>query len=117
MEDKTVRWDSIKRKIWFQQKVARIKDGAKRFGNWVIENPIAAMTLAGMTAGIVNKASRAYCTHAEDVRRRRDFYDTRTGRHAHIRRDLKAWEQEEVDERFQQGESYVKIFRDMNILK
>ena len=113
----TVRWDKVKRKIWLKQTWEKTKMKAVQAGNWVIENPIAAVTILGTCATLVGKAGRIYTTHAEDVRRRRDFYDPRTGKHTNIKRDLKGWEAEEVDERYNNGESYVKIFRSMNLMK
>ena len=113
----TVRWDKIKHKIWLKQKWERAKEKGRAIGRWCAEHPLEAITIVGSIAGVTKKASNAYCAHREDVRRRRDFWDPRTGRHSYVRRDLKAWEEEEVDERYNNGESYVKIFRDMNLLK
>ena len=113
----TVKWSKVKHKIWLEQKIARGKERMKAVGNWVLEHPMEALAIAGSTGVTVRKVSNMYCAHREDVRRRRDFWDPRTGRHSNIKRDLKPWESEEVDERYQNGESYVKIFRDMKLLK
>ena len=111
----TVKWNDIKRKIWLQQKMARFKAGCKAAGKWVLEHPMEALALGGGAATLIKKGSNMYCAHAEDVRRRRDFYDTRTGRHSVLTRDLRRSEQVEVDRRFTAGETYVHIFDDMGI--
>ena len=117
MENKVPRWNDIKRKIWIQNTWNKIKLGAKSTWDWVLEHPMETIAIAGGVAGVTKKACGAYKTHAEDVRRRRDFYDPRTGRHSYVRRDLKGWEEELIDERYNNGESYVSILRDMNLMK
>ena len=116
-EEKTVRWDEIKHKVWLKNTWNKVKDKAARAGNWILEHPIEAATLGGVAASIVSKGTKAYCTHAETVRRNRDFYDPRTGRHVYAKRNLKGWEEELIDERYNNGESYVSIFRDLNLMK
>ena len=113
----TVKWSKIKWKLYFQQKKERAKEKLRGLGRWIAEHPMETLAIAGGAAGVVKKTSNMYCAHREDVRRRRDFWDPRTGRHSIVKRDLKRWEEEEVDERYTNGESYVKIFRDMNLLK
>jgi hypothetical protein len=113
----TVKWNKVKYKIWFKQTYERAKDKGRALVSWIAEHPMEAVALGGVAAGVVRKTSNAYCTYKEDVRRNTDYWDPRTGTHAHIRRKLKPAEQETVDERFRKGESYVQIFRDMNILK
>ena len=114
-EEKTVKWEEVKRKIALKQKVEKAKAKAAKAWEWCLDNPMLAMAGLGAVTSLVSKGARAYNTHAEDVRRRRDFYDTRTGKHVIAKRDLKIWESDVVDERFRGGESYAQIFRDLNI--
>lgn len=120
------RWDDIKRKVWLKNEYEKAKDkvkcGAKKVGdaaigvvNWTKENPFAAAMLAAAGAKIISTGARSYSLHAEGLRRERDFYDPRTGRHTITKRNLRPWESEEVDFRYDNGESYVSIFRDMGI--
>lgn len=115
MSEKTVNLKELKLKIAIKQRIEKAKATGKKAVDWCIENPMAALAILGAGTSIVTKTTRAYNTHAENVRRRRDFYDTRTGKHVIAKRDLDIWESDEVDERFRNGESYAKIFREMNI--
>ena len=117
MEQKTVEWNKIKYKVWAKNEWEKAKAAAKNAVNWTFEHPMEAVALVGAAAGLTNKVGKIYCTRKEVVRRKRDFYDTRTGRHVYAKRNLKPWEEELVDERFKNGESYVSIFRDMNLMK
>lgn len=110
-----VLWNEVKRKVALKQKVEKVKEAGAKAWHWCLENPMPALAVLGSAASIVTKATRAYGVHTENVRRRRDFYDPRTGKHVIAKRDLKIWESDEIDERFRNGESYAHIFRDMNI--
>lgn len=117
----TVRWNDVKRKVWlkneFNKAKAAVCKAANDVKNFVVNNPVESAAIAGAAMTIVSKGTKAYCTHAENVRRETDFYDTRTGTHAHAKRRLKTREQTEIDERFRNGESYISILNDMNLLK
>ena len=116
-EQKTVRWDEVKRKIWLKNTWAKIKWRAAKVGQWMVEHPMETIAAAGATAGVAKKLSGAYKVHAEEVRRDRDFYNPRNGHHSKITRKLRPAEQVEVSRRFNNGEDYDSIFFDMGILK
>ena len=116
-KDKTVRWDEIKRKIWFEQTKARAAAKAKQFGEWVVTNPVATGTSAACIYKGVRSLTKAYSVHREDVRRDTDFYDPRAGKHSYARRKPTRREQVEIDDRYSRGESYTKILYDMGLLR
>ena len=106
----------------------KICDAAKSFGGSVAsgvtkiaifctENPITAALFVGVGTTAINSVSKAYCAHAEQVRRDRDYFDPRTGKHAIAKRKLDAYEQAYVDEQYNLGRSYVSILSDMELLK
>lgn len=94
-----------------------LTDAAWKVVNFCIENPIAAALIAGTASSAITQATKAYKDHNEMVRRRRDFFDPRTGRHCFAKRDLDPNEQAYVDARHDNGETYVKILSDMGLLK
>lgn len=87
--------------------------------NFALENPILSILIIGLATDATKSVAKMYVTHAEDVRRRRDFFDPRTGRHNLIKRDLDPDEQAYVDERYRNDSSvtYSQIFSDMDLLK
>lgn len=128
MSDKTVRWDDIKRKIWLKQTFERVKMKLKDTFEfvkgiltgailWCKNHPVKAASIASSAAYVVGKFAKIYVTHAESVRRDRDFYDPRTGRHTKARRNVKPWESAEIDRRYNQGEPYSQILRDLGLAR
>jgi len=113
-----IKWDKPEQiKAWARQKAARAKMKAGDVVRWIKEHPVEAAALGTAAVTVANKGAKIYGIHSEMKRRDTDFYDPRTGTHAFTRRRLKAREQAEIDRRYNQGESYVSIFNDMNLLK
>lgn len=88
-------------------------EGAK----WANENKELAMFLAAVAVKLGKNGAKAYVAYSENVRKRRRFYDPRTGKYSYIRRDLTSYEQNVVDLRYANGETYWMIFYDMGLLK
>ena len=121
MEDKTVYWDDIKRKIWLKNTWEKAKAGVKNTGkaivNFAITRPAETVAIVGAGATLITKGTRAYAIHSENKRRDCDFYDTRTGRHSKSKRKLTPGEQVMVQGRFNNNEDYASILYDMGLLK
>ena len=124
-EKKTVSFEDFKKdakKKELKDRLIQLKDKAieqgERIVKGLIEHPeraIALMSAAGLLAGKVNKIHQ---TNAEDRRRKRDFYDPRTGRWCTARRDLTPKEEAEIERRYKLNkESYREILYSMHILK
>ena len=90
---------------------------AKSTVEFCAEHPIQMAIGASVVTSIVKNSTRAYMTHAEMVRRERDFYDNRAGKHVMIKRSLDPNEQVYVDTQRDLDRSYVDIFNEMNLLK
>lgn len=113
------------KKVGFFEKVGngiketgkKIGDGLRATGQWIKDNPLTAMTIAGCAASASTKAYKSYRLHADEVKRRRTFYDPRRGRYSEAKRDLRPWELDEIDSRYSAGESYSHILMDMNLLR
>lgn len=101
----------------FKKAGEKTANGFKAAGQWVSENPMTAMVIAGSIASASTKTYKTIKLHNEDVKRRRTFYDPRKGRYSEARRDLRPWELDEIDARYDHGESYNHILMDMNLLK
>ena len=95
----------------------QVVDGVKSAANWCVEHPLLAISIAGGLASCGDKTYKAVKIHNENVRRRRTFYDPRKGRYTEARRDLRAYELDEIDARYDSGESYTHILMDMGLLK
>ena len=108
-------------KATIKAKFKEVKDsavnGAKATLNWCVENPLLAVTILGSAASLGNKTYKAMKLHDENIRRRRTFYDPRKGRYSEVRRDLRGYELDEIDARYDAGESYNHILMDMGLLK
>lgn len=117
MEDNKTSVNELKFKIWLSNAKKKVVDAATKTVKWVKENPIAAATIAGAVASSASKGYRAYRLHEEKVARDRRFYDPRTGKYTTSRRNLKGWELDEIEERYNNGESYNSILRDLGLRK
>jgi hypothetical protein len=91
----------------------KIKNGVE----WVKENPVAASVIAGSIATTSVKVASIVRINDERIRRERDFYDPRTGKHTMAKRKPRGSELDEIEWRYSIGESYNSILRDMNLRK
>lgn len=117
MSDKIIPINTAKIKAKFKEVKDSAVNGIKTTANWCVENPLLAATILGSAASLGNKTYKAMKLHDENVRRRRTFYDPRKGRYSETRRDLRAYELDEIDARYDAGESYSHILMDMGLLK
>ena len=109
--------NELKFKVWLSNAKKKVMDAATKTVKWVKENPIAAATIAGAVASSASKGYRAYQIYEEKVARNRRFYDPRTGKYTTSRRNLRGWELDEIEERYNNGESYNSILRDLGLRK
>ena len=114
-EKKTVECNKIKYKVWAKNEWEKAKAGVRYAWNWTLEHPVEAVAFAGVGLKLTDKVSKMYCAHKEDVRRERNFYDTRTGKNTKANRRPTHKQAREIDERFKRGESYISILSDMGL--
>ena len=88
---------------------------------WVEQNPELSVAIATVaipaTCKTVKSISHAVEAKADERHRKLTTYDRRSDEYLHLRRPLKAREQEELALRMDRGESKTMILRDMNLLK
>lgn len=95
----------------------KVEFKAREIACWVCDHPVLALAMIGAVGSVTDKSYRIYKNHREDVRRRRTFYDPRKGRYSESRRNLRPYELDEIDARYEAGESYNHILLDMGLLK
>lgn len=109
--------DETKFERWIRQRIAKAKAAVFKVVDFAVENPLLTAIVVGSASSAISKGASAYKTFAEDRRRRRDFFDPRTGMHVLTRRNLDSQETAYVDRRYRAGDSYAQIFNDMKVLK
>lgn len=98
----------------------RIAQKFKDFKEWFVANMDAIFTLAIMIlpviGGIIREVNKGRRLNSEQRRRNREIYDPRKGRYYLLKRTPKPWEWEEIDYRYESGENYSSILRDMRLI-
>lgn len=117
MENKTMKEKGKSIKNWCSETAEKVGTRARLIAEWIHDNPVAAVTIATAAASCANKGYKAYKLYDENKRRNRMFYDPRAHRWSEAKRNLRWYENDEVDARYNNGESYHKILGDMRLLK
>lgn len=84
---------------------------------WAKEHPVEVASIIGASATVVSKGYKWSKLHEEKLHRERDFYDARVGKYTRANRKLKGWERDEIEMRYNAGESYNRILGDMGLRK
>lgn len=92
-------------------------DKGRKTADWVISHPVESLALMGAVTSAVSKGYKCAKLYEDKVHRERDFYDPRCGKTTRAKRKLKPWEYDEVEFRYESGESYNSILRDMGLRK
>lgn len=122
-EKKTVSFEEFKKQAKVEEFKRGLKEGFDNYvvkpvvsvGKWAVENPMTAITLATITAGVAKRGLSYQKVKAEDKRRETDFYDPRTGRHTVARRKPTRKQRLEIDRRYANKESYESILSSMGL--
>lgn len=122
-EKKTVSFEEFKKQAKVEDFKRGLKEGFDKYVvkpvtgvvKWGAENPMAAISILTITAGVAKKGFSYSKTRAEDNRREKDFYDPRTGRHTKARRKPTRKQRLEIDRRYANKESYETILSDMGL--
>lgn len=117
MDNKRIPMWKLKVKTEAERIRRAFKDTVRDIWEFCKDNPAEAAAIAGSGAIIARKAVKAHEINAEDRRRRKDFYDPRSGDHVITKRPLTPKQKVEVDRRRREDEkeTYVHIFDDMGI--
>jgi hypothetical protein len=112
------------KKLHVKEKVntLRLKAGikAREAKQWASENKELVIGIATVTipaaAGFGGKLISRNKVAKEEKRRARDYYDPRTGRHWVCKRTPSVKEQIRIENRYEHGESYGSILKDLKLI-
>ena len=109
------KWEEFKRKaadLWdrFQDKLAKALV-------WCIQNWQVTLTLLSASCGILKHILKIRKGKQEEEYKNRRFYDRRTDRWCYAKRHLNKKQQNIIEERYLDGESYRAILDSMGLLK
>lgn len=108
--------------------VSKIKEGAAfiwdkfttgvaNFLAWCVKNKELAIFLLSALVTIVKHTTKIVKMRKEDEWRNRRFYDRRTDRWCYARKHLSRRQQNIIEERYRDGETYRSILDSMGLLK
>ena len=108
----------------FKEKVDDIKGRAevkaKAISDWAKLHADEILVASAVVIPVVTKGAheinKAKANREEKIHRERDIYDPRKGRTYRCKRTPKQWEYDEIDARYDAGENYSHILRDMHLI-
>lgn len=104
----------------FEDFKGRIAQKFKDLKQWISEHfyeILTAVVFVGpVILSVLKEVNKARAASLQARREQREIYDPRKGRYYTLRRTPKAWEWEEIDERYEAGENYSSILRDMRLI-
>ena len=109
--------EELKTKINLEQKKRKFKDGALKAAYWAADNKEIVIATGTLLLGGARLAYKQHNQNREDRIRERRFYDPRKGRYSEARRNLSKKELNQIERRYDSGESYRSILDDMGLLK
>ena len=119
MEEKTVSFDAIKRKLKIEQAKRKVASTLKAAPAWCVQNKELALGMAAGFAWIGRTAMKIHSSNREDFVHNRRHWDPRTGNYVETRRKLTRNEQIELDNRYRadRNETKLHILYEMGLLK
>ena len=117
MENKTVSFGELKRKIKLEEKKRKVAQAGGKFLRWCAANPEYAIGMAGTVLAGTRIIVKALNARQEDRTTYCRHWDPRTGSYSWSRRKLNKRERLEMDERYRAGESKLHILHDMGLLE
>ena len=116
MKDKLNRaWIEIKKKAY--EALAMIKRAFFAVVNFMKENPLVAVALIGLAKSLLTNSSRLISQYHDRERHDRGFFDRRKGKWSYAKKTPNRYQLEEIEWRYNNGESYRSILDDLGILK
>lgn len=110
-----IKLELAKRKV--KEKFEAGKEKVKAGIEYVDEHREVVLPLVIGGLAVAKKAAATHATYKEEKDRRTRFWDPRTGRYTYSKRILKDREEQEVETRYRNGESYREILSDMGLTK
>lgn len=117
MDKQVIDYKVLKAKLWVKEKTENAKMAAVKAVQFAKDNPMVTAAALSAAASGFRMIRKGVIEHNADVRKRRRFYDPRTGRYSWSKCDLDRYESAEVDRRYRAGESYAEILHDMGLSK
>lgn len=84
---------------------------------WCLQNWQVTLALLGALGGLLKQVSKLKKARDEEEYRNRRFYDRRTDRWCYANKHLSKKQQNIIEERYLDGESYRSILDSMDLLK
>lgn len=104
-------------KGWAAKKWDRFTDWLAKAAVWCVQNWQIVLALLSAATGILKYALKVKKGKDEEEFRNRRFYDRRTDRWCYANRHLNKKQQNIIEERYLDGESYRSILDSMGLLK
>lgn len=119
MKDMKVKVEELKTrtKVFFLNLWDRITTAMAKFLAWVVKNRTLAIFLFSSILTLVKNGCKIYRIKKEEEWRYRRFYDRRTDRWSYARRRPNKRQEEIIERRYRDGETYRSILDDMGLLK
>lgn len=103
--------------IFFEDLWDKVTWAFAKFVAWVYRNWDLALILIAATVGIIREALKYRRVKMEDEFRNRRFYDRKTDRWCYANRHLTKRQEDIIETRHLDGETYRSILDDMGLLK
>lgn len=120
MEDKTVKWSEVKRKIEFEQFKTKAKDKFDRARNWCNEHRQEAITIGIVCVStgfkIYKEAKKSHDLKVEKELKDSYIYDRSMGHYWKCRKKPTTAQYLEIERRKAKGEGLGTILTDMKLL-
>ena len=114
----TIDTRTFKEKVesWKAQAKIKAEAALKWASTHADEIIVAAAIILPVSTKCAHEINKAKIYHEEKIHRTRDIYDPRKGRTYRCKRTPKQWEYDEIDARYDAGENYSHILRDMHLI-
>lgn len=112
-----INFEELKTKLKIEEAKRKAKETALKAAYWAADNKELVIGAGTLLLGGARLAYKQHAQNREDRIRERRFYDPRKGRYSEARRNLSKKELNQIEKRYDNGESYRSILDDMGLLK
>lgn len=104
-------------KGWAAKKWDQFTDWLAKAAVWCVQNWQVVLALLSAAGGVLKFALKVRKNKADEEYKNRRFYDRRTDRWCYANRHLSRKQQDMIERRYLDGETYRSILSDMGLLK
>lgn len=113
--DNTVKWNDVKRKIWFEQTKAKAKYYAHNTVEWVRDNKEFALAAVTATTAVVGKGIAIY-DRCQKRKNERYVYDYSMRTHRKLKHKLTNKDKADINRLVSQGYSYHEAYNILGLV-